>query len=94
MNRFKYRAFYKFDGPSRAAPFRSEKSAQEIAEALSRFPLELEHYIDGESRVEVPNPQPDSSSSHVTIVTESDRQAINEAVKRCLNGLDLYGDPL
>jgi hypothetical protein len=94
MNRYKYRAYYKFDGPSRAEPFRSEKSPQEIAEALSRFPVELDHYIDGGATVEVPNLQPDANSSHVTVVSEADRMAIDEAVKRCLNALDLYGDPL
>jgi len=94
VNHFRYRAYYKFDGPSRLQPFRAEKSAPEVAGALSRFPIELEHYIDRESTVEVASPQPEANVSHVTVVTEADRQTIDEAVKRCLDGLDLYGDIL
>jgi hypothetical protein len=94
MNHFRYRAYYKFDGPSRLLPFRVEKNAREVAEALSRFPIEVEHFIDSESTVEAPRPQPEANASHVTVVTAADRTTIDEAVKRCLDGLDLYGDIL
>jgi hypothetical protein len=94
MSHYKYRAFYRFDGPSRVDPFPTEKSAQEVTEALSRFPLELEHYIDAEATVEVPHPQPLAGFSYVTVVTDADKELIDDAVKRCVSSLQLYGDLL
>ncbi|WP_459906494.1 hypothetical protein [Caballeronia sp. HLA56] len=55
MNRFQYRAFYEFDGGCRADPLRPKKTAGEVAEALARFPLELQHFVDPSATVEVPH---------------------------------------
>ncbi|MFM0617517.1 hypothetical protein PQR37_26015 [Paraburkholderia nemoris] len=94
MNRFSYRAYYAYDGPSHADPFRSEKTPNEVAEALARFPIDLEHRVDGGTTVETPTVQPDSQSSHVTVVTLADERSIDEVVKKCLNSLDLFGQKL
>jgi hypothetical protein len=94
MNRFTYRAYYEFNGPSRDDPFRSEKTTDEAAEALSRFPLELEHFVESGSIVEVPLSTRDSNSSFVTVVTPANEAQVDEAVKRCLNGLDLFAQKI
>ncbi|MEW6343042.1 MAG: hypothetical protein AB1704_20465 [Pseudomonadota bacterium] len=94
MNRFAYRAYYQYNGPSHADPFRSEKSAQEVAEALARFPSDLEHFLDRDASVEAPQVQADSSSSFVTVVTLADERSIDAVVKKCLNSLDLFGEKL
>jgi hypothetical protein len=81
MNRFTYRAYYEFNGPSRADPFRSEKSAAEVIEALSRFPLELEHFLDGPSLVEVPQGMSDSHSTVVIVVTLAEEAQVDRRPK-------------
>jgi len=90
MNRFSYRAYYQFTGPSRDDPFRSEKTEEDVGKAISRFPLELEHFLEQGSVVEVPQGVSDFNSSFVTVVTDASEAQVDEAVKRCLNGLDLF----
>jgi hypothetical protein len=95
MNRFVYRAYYQYNGPTSSEPFRSQKSEQEIIEALTRFPIELPHYLsDIEAIISSPEPQPESKSSYVTIQTNDNEITTDDAVKKCLNSLDLYGQKL
>ncbi|WP_250465531.1 MULTISPECIES: hypothetical protein [unclassified Caballeronia] len=42
--------------------------------------------------VETPHVQADPASSYVTVVTPTDEPTIDEAVKQCLNSLDLFGE--
>ena len=70
MNRFTYRAYYQYNGPSHANPFRSEKSDQEVAEALARFPSALELFLDRDASIEAPQIQAAPSSSYVTVVNQ------------------------
>lgn len=94
MNRFSYRAYYTYNGPSHADPFRTEKTPSEVAEALARFPSDLERRLDRGTSVETPPVQPDSQSSHVTVVTLADERSIDDVVKKSLNSLDLFGQKL
>lgn len=94
MNRFTYRAYYHYNGPSRADPFRSEKSAREVAEALQRFPVELEHFLSDGSKIEIPQDLNGSGSSYVTVVSLAEKSQVDEAVKNCLISLDLFGEKL
>jgi hypothetical protein len=91
MNRFQYRAYYEFNGPSHADPFRSKKADSEVAEALARFPQDLQHFIDPLATVETPQVQTDPASCYVIVVTPADEPTTDEAVRRCLNSLDLFG---
>ncbi|MCA7955559.1 hypothetical protein LGM43_35440 [Burkholderia seminalis] len=94
MNRFTYRAYYQYNGPSHANPFRSEKSDQEVAEALARFPSALELFLDRDASIEAPQIQADPSSSYVTVVTLADERSTDAVVEKCLNSLDLFGEKL
>ncbi|MHB9836826.1 hypothetical protein Q8F57_018495 [Paraburkholderia terrae] len=93
MNRFSYRAYYEFNG-SREYPFRSKKTDQEIEEAVLRFPVELEQYLDKDSTVQTSASQPGAQSCDVTIVTDADESTTDDAIKKCLNSLDLFGKKL
>lgn len=94
MNRFTYRAYYQYNGPSRADPLRKEKSAEEVERALTLFPLDLEHYLSQGSTVETPHRQTDPCSSYVTVVTLGDEPQVDEVVKRCLGTLDLFAEKI
>ena len=95
MNRFAYRAYYQYNDPTHSEPLRSQKNEQEIIEALARFPIELPYYLsDQEALTSSPEPQPDSQSSHVTIQTKDNEITTDDAAKKCLNSLDLYGQKL
>lgn len=95
MNRFSYRVYYQYDGPTHSAPLRSPKSSHEISEALRNFPNELCHYIsDQDARVSDEPTKRDANSIIVFVATTLDETATDEAVKRCLNGLDLFGEKL
>lgn len=95
MNRFTYRVYYQYNGPSHSNPFRSPKNAHEISEALRVFPNELPHYLsDQEAAVSDEATKKDANSIIVFVETALDETATDEAVKRCLNGLDLFGEKL
>jgi len=95
MNRFAYRVYYEYNGPSHSDPFRSPKDSQEISDALSNFPNELPHYLsDQEATVASEPTKKDPNSIIVFVGTALDEAATDEAVKRCLNGFDLFGEKL
>ena len=95
MNRFAYRVYYEYNGPSRSDPFRSRKNPHEITEALRNFPNELPHYLsDQDATVSGEPTQKDVNSIIVIVVTTLDETATDEAVKRCLNEFDLFGEKL
>lgn len=95
MNRFAYRVFYQYNGRSHSDPFRSPKDSHEIAEALRNFPKELPHYLsDHDATVSSEPTKKETHSIIVFVATILDEAATDEAVKRCLNSLDLFGEKL
>lgn len=95
MNRFAYRVYYEYNGPSHSNPLRSPKDSHEISEALGHFPNELPHYLsDQDATISSEPTKKDPNSVIVFVATVLDETATDEAVKRCLNGLDLFGQKL
>jgi hypothetical protein len=95
MNSFAYRVYYEYNGPSPSAPLRSRKNPHQISEALSNFPNELPHYLDDrDATFSNKTIQKDANSIIVTVATTLGEAKTDEAVKRCLNGLDLFGEKL
>ncbi|HET6455232.1 MAG TPA: hypothetical protein VFI02_12570 [Armatimonadota bacterium] len=95
MNRFVFRVYFEYNGPSHADPFRSQKEPHEIAEALRHFPNELPHYLaDLDATVTDDPAKQDSNSIIVTVLTTLNEAELYEPLKRCLNGLDLFATKL
>jgi hypothetical protein len=87
--------YYQYNGPSRSDPFRSPKDSHEISEALRHFPNELPRYLfDQDATVSAEPSKKDLNSIIVFVATILDETATDEAVKMCLNGLDLFGEKL
>ena len=92
MNRFAYRVYYEYNGPSAKAPLRSSKEPHEISEALRNFPNELPHYLCDENATVFCDPtKQDANSINVVVETILDEIAMNEAVQRCLDNFHLLG---
>lgn len=93
MTHQRYRIYYQYDGPTKGDPFRSLKSADEVAYALQRVPQELPHFLeDREARI---TSQPESETSIVLGVETTETEAsLIRALERCIGGLDLYGSKL
>jgi len=92
MNSFAYSVFYQYDGPSLAAPLRFEKSEQEVVDALARVTVELPYYLSDEhARIAETSTEGDQRSMVVTIITTLSETETNDAMAKCLKGLDLYG---
>ncbi|CAN7790376.1 hypothetical protein LJR034_009051 [Caballeronia sp. LjRoot34] len=94
VQRFQYRAYYEYNGPSRVSPFRTELSADEVDDTLSLFPQHLEHYLKPTAIVDASDYCPGSRSRLFSIVTGRSHEATNGAVASCLNRFDLYADLL
>lgn len=92
VQRFEYRAFYRYDGPSNASPLRTELSADEIDDALSLFPQHLPHFLEPTASVEADEYRPGSRSRTFTVVTGRAREETDGAVAKCLRRFDLYAD--
>lgn len=93
MTTFKYKVYYEYDGPSKAAPLRQKKNQDEIDEALERVEFELSIFLDDDnSSISV---TPESPTSLILEVATSKREEIfNMALTKCLGGLDLCGEKL
>lgn len=95
MNRFAYSVFYQYDGPSLAAPLRSEKSEQEVVDALARVTVELPYYLSDEhARISETSIEGKQRSVVVTVITILSETETADAMAKCLKGLDLYGRQL
>jgi hypothetical protein len=92
MNRFNYRVYYEFNGPSKGNPFRSLKSDKQVEDALCNFAHELRLRLSDTNAVVTGDPIVKGIKSiHITVETSLDRDAVNAAMKPCLNDLDLFG---
>lgn len=95
MSRFVYRVYYEYNGPSHSDPLRSPKEPQAISEALRHFPIDLPHYLSDQHAAVSDEPtKRDSNSIIVVVVTTLSETAMDDAVKQCLNKLDLFGAKL
>jgi hypothetical protein len=95
MNRFAYRVYYQYNGPSHSDPLRSPKDSDEIGEALRYFPNELCHYLsDQDATVSHEQTKNKPNSIIVFVATVLEEAKTDDAVKLCLNGLDLFGEKL
>lgn len=93
MNRFAYRVYYEYNGRSHDDPFRSLKNPHQISEALRNFPNDLPRYLsDHDATVSHEPTKKDANSIIVVVITSLDETKADEAMKRCLNSLDLFGE--
>ncbi|WP_374621431.1 hypothetical protein [Pandoraea sp.] len=94
MNLFTYRAYYFYNGPSLADPFRTEKTADEVAHALNLFPTELAHFVPEGWVIQKREGLGDADSSYVTVATSAPAEEVHKVVAQCLNRLDLFADKI
>ena len=94
MPTYRYGVFYRFNGPTHSDPLRDELSPEEVERNLRLFAQDLPNYF-GEVAVNVQSQQ----DTHdfplvVTVETAAPKTVADEAVKRCLIGLELFGKRL
>lgn len=95
MNRFAYRVYYEYNDRTKSDPFRSPKNPDEISKALRNFPNELPRLLsDPDATVSGEPTKKDANSIIIFVATMLSEVATDEAVQRCLNGLDLFGEKL
>lgn len=86
MSEYKYKPYYKYNGPTRDQPFREELSAEEVNRRLELFLIEVGNYF-GDDDAAVVRPIQDGV---ISITTGLAQQECDDTVKKCLNVLDLY----
>lgn len=93
MNQHRYRVYYEFNGRSKGDPFRTEKTAEQIQDALDRFKFELSVILeDDKARMSI---LPESANSIVvTLETNQSDQSVLLSMKWTLQGLDLLATKL
>jgi hypothetical protein len=96
LNRFAYRAYYEYQGPSHGDPMPAlEKDAKEIAYALSRVPFELSVLLSDQDATVTGAPGVGFSHSITVFVnTTQDGDSVDATVGRCLDSLNLLGGKL
>lgn len=93
MNRFRYRVFYEFNGPTKSDLFRTEKDKDQIAEALDRVSFELSVYLDDRDARITTSPDGENAITLNVETTQAD-DSFTRALTNCLKGLDLFGKKL
>ena len=97
MIKSRIKVFYQYDGPSKSAPFREELAQNQIEEHLGRFPDELAHALDGSDReatVELVSSNLAGREIFLSIECYLPTKEYDNALKRTLNGLDLFAEQL
>jgi len=95
MKEYKFEIYYKYDGPSHSDPFPEEKNSEQIQDALGNFVNEVQHYIESLETTVFSFPvDGDIERRIVSIKTITKKEEVNEAVKRCLQDLDLRANIL
>ncbi|MEH8019229.1 hypothetical protein MN202_18480 [Rheinheimera muenzenbergensis] len=83
MSTFKYKPFYKYDGPTHSNPLREELSPEETNERLRCFFEDIVHYFDENIAVS-------KDGDIVSISGDIKQSDCDGQVKKCLNSLDLF----
>jgi len=86
MPLYKYRPYYKFNGPTRDEPFREELSPEEGKENIEDFFSEIERYFESGTKFER------QDDGFIWITSDISQSGSDEQVKLCLNSLDLYAN--
>lgn len=80
MPLFKYKPYYKYNGPTLAQPFREELDSDEIEECIEGFYNEVESYFN------------DIKDGYIEISANITQDDCDQRVKNCLNFFDLYAN--
>ncbi len=93
MSRHRYRVYYEFNGRTKGDPFRTEKTKEQIDDALGRVEFELSVILDDDAaRIST---SPESAKSIILMVeTTKPDETVLLSMKSCLNGLDLFSTRL
>lgn len=88
MNRYRYRPYYEYTGPSLAQPFREELSPEDVEYNLACFFDDVDRYfVEGTAEF-------NRVSDCIEITTNLSESECYERVKQCLNSLDLYAQKI
>ncbi|MBG9997976.1 hypothetical protein I6E72_03275 [Pseudoalteromonas sp. NSLLW24] len=83
---YKYQPYYKYDGATRAEPFREELDLEQQKENIKDFFSEIENYFGSDVKFER------QDDNYILITSDISQEDCDERVKRCLNSLDLYAN--
>lgn len=90
-----FKIFYRFDGPTKDAPFREEKSAEEIVAALEGIEDALSMIIDDSmASISVTKFRQEQNSRLLVVKSTLSEADVIAAVEKTLQGLDIYGTKL
>ena len=95
MNKFGYRVYYQYSGPTKEDPFLDPKSEDELSHAFWRFPDDLRAALD-DPKAQVVTDEKEQSPSSITVVvtTMKSEQTVDEDVRYCCEQLDLFAKKL
>lgn len=93
MGRHRYRVYYEFNGRSKGDPFRTEKTQEQISDALERVEFELSVILDDEA-AKISTSRESARSAILVVETAKPDETVQLSMKACLNGLDLFATKL
>tara|TARA_R110000787_G_scaffold181039_1_gene293186 strand:+ start:113 stop:379 length:267 start_codon:yes stop_codon:yes gene_type:complete len=83
MSTFKYKPYYKYDGPTHSNPLREELSPKEAEERVRCFFEDIVHCFEENIAI-------NKEGDLVSISGDFKQADCDEVVKKCLNSLDLF----
>jgi hypothetical protein len=86
MSVFKYKPYYQYNGPTKSDPLREELSPEEAENRIKCFFEEIKNYFKDDS-VAIKK-----EGDLVSITGKINQMDCDEAVKKCLNSLDLFAN--
>jgi hypothetical protein len=93
MNTFKLRVFYEYHGRTHSDPFASQKSPNQVRDALNNVGIRLSHQLaNADVQTEPTDAMLGDNSILVTVTTDKSKQVFDAVLKECLQKLRLFAE--
>lgn len=88
-----YRVYYEFNGPTKSDPMRTLKTEEQVSDALDRVAFELSVRLDDDNARITASPV-ENGAITLTAETAKTDESFSQALKKCLNDLDLFASKI
>lgn len=88
-----YRVYYLFNGPTKSDPMRARKTEEQVSDALDRVAFELSVHL-GDDNAKITTSSVEKGAIALTVDTAKSDESFSQALKKCLNGLDLFASKI
>ena len=92
MSQIKFRAYYRYDGPTHDNPIASELSDEEVRHCLMMLESDFVHFFDEKSKIEITKEDYENKQVWISIQAICSLEELKSAIEGVLRKNQLYGE--